>query len=53
MFCISIVALTILCFYLTLWRLDEVNFQLCERVYVLEYGRKSEVSFRLLLCCGV
>jgi len=47
------VAPIILRFHLTLWRLDDVYFHFCDRVYDLEYGRKSEVSVRLLLCCVV
>jgi hypothetical protein len=53
MFCILTVVLLIVRFDLTLWRLDDVNFNFCERVYDLVYGRNSEVSVGLLVLCCV
>jgi len=41
-------ALMIVRFHLILWRLDDLSFHFCERLYDLEYGRKSAVSVGVL-----
>jgi hypothetical protein len=53
LFCILTVVLVIVRFDLTLWKLDDVNFHFCERVYYLVYGRNSDVSVGLLVGCVV
>jgi hypothetical protein len=52
-FCVLTVVVMIVRFTLNLRRLDGVNLRFSERVYDLEYGRDSELSVRLLVCCVV
>jgi hypothetical protein len=50
-FCILSVALKIQQLHVISGRLDDVYFHSGECVYDLKYGRKSEVSVRLFVCC--
>jgi hypothetical protein len=51
--CVLAVALMILGFPLTLWRLNNAYFHFLVSIYDLEHGSKSEVSVFLLVYCVV